>query len=162
MTWQTNSIASAGTERLGELLGKSLKPPVVLELRSDLGGGKTTFVRGLARGLGSQDPVTSPSFTLKQIYKAKNGVKISHHDFYRLDEAGIMADELAESLEDKKTITIIEWADIIANVLPESRLTVEFKITANNSEERQIIFYYPDSLIGAMEKLKTDWARIQP
>lgn len=162
MTWQTSSTASAETEALGELLGKLLSPPAVLELYSDLGGGKTTFVRGLARGAGSKDTVTSPTFTLNQIYQAKVGVKISHHDFYRLSEAGIMADELAESLEDDKTITVVEWGDVVEDVLPEDRIRIEFKPMAANTDERQIVFTYPESKTALIKKLETTWARVEP
>src|SRR3990167_2900447 len=102
MIWQTVSTNSADTERLGQLLGKLLKSPELIELRSDLGGGKTTFARGLAAGLDSKDIVASPTFTLNKIYRCRNGVELHHFDFYRLDEAGIMRDELAESLADQK------------------------------------------------------------
>src|SRR5260221_5452139 len=106
MIWQTVSTSSADTERLGQLLGQFLKNPESIELRADLGGGKATFVRGLAKGLGSKDTVTSPTFTLSKIYKAKNGKQIHHYDFYRLNEAGIMRDELAESLQSQNAITV--------------------------------------------------------
>ena len=147
---------------MGARLGRLLKPPAVLELRSDLGGGKTTFARGLARGLGSKDTVTSPTFTLNQIYTAKGGVKISHHDFYRLNEAGIMSGELAESLDDDKTITVVEWADIARGVLPDDRLTVEFNPVADNTDERTIKISYPAKFEGAIKGLETDSIIIKP
>lgn len=144
------------------MLGKLLKSPEVIELRSDLGGGKTTFVRGLARGLGSKDTVASPTFTLNRIYKAKNSFQIHHYDFYRLNEPGIMSDELAESLQDPKVVTVVEWSDIVQNVLPRKHLTVEFKPTKNNPEEREIIIVYPESKIVLMKRLETDWTGVKP
>lgn len=162
MTWQTNSIASAETEQLGQELGKLLKPPAVIELCSDLGGGKTTFVRGLARGLGSKDTVTSPTFTLNQIYKAHDGVLISHHDFYRLSDAGILSDELAESLQDDRTVTVVEWGDIVENVLPKDRLAIIFKPVADNTEERQITFNYYDKFEELIKNLETAWLKSKP
>lgn len=134
----------------------------VVELSSDLGGGKTTFVKGLARGAGSQDTVTSPTFTLNQIYQAKNGTKIAHHDFYRLSEPGIMADELAESLQDDKTITVIEWGGIVEDVLPTERITVEFKLVSSNSEKRQIVFNYPESMGKLIKQVGTEWSQLKP
>jgi tRNA threonylcarbamoyladenosine biosynthesis protein TsaE len=134
----------------------------VVELRSDLGGGKTTFVRGLVRGLGSKDIVTSPTFTLSQTYTAKGGIKIAHHDFYRLNEAGIMADELAESLNDDKTITIVEWADIVEDVLPDNTLTVEFGLTASDTDERKITFRYPAGLASVIKGLESASTKILP
>ena len=134
----------------------------MVELRSDLGGGKTTFVKGLARGAGSKDIVTSPTFTLNQIYSAKNGVRIAHHDFYRLNEPGIMADELTESLSDDKTITVVEWGDIVDDVLPGDRITVEFKPIATSTDERQIIIYYTEKMISVIKQLETDWSKLRP
>ncbi|MBI2285844.1 tRNA (adenosine(37)-N6)-threonylcarbamoyltransferase complex ATPase subunit type 1 TsaE [Candidatus Saccharibacteria bacterium] len=162
MTWQTLSTGSDETEWLGELLGRHLKPPALVELRSDLGGGKTTFVKGLARGAGSKDTVTSPTFTLNQIYHAKDGVQIAHHDFYRLKEAGIMANELAESLQDDKTITVVEWSGIVEDVLPHDRITIEFKSVTANTDERQIIFSHPGSQAGLFKRMETEWTKIEP
>ncbi len=145
------------------MLGKILKPPAVLELRSDLGGGKTTFVRGLVRGVGSEDTVTSPTFTLNNQYMSKNGsIKISHFDFYRLGEAGIMADELAESINDAKTITVVEWGAIVAEVLPAARLTIEFEPSVNSSDERHLTLTYPESDSGLIKQLQGSWEKLKP
>ncbi len=115
----------------------------VIELVSDLGGGKTTFVRGLAAGMGSRDSVHSPSFTLSNQYRA--GKRTLHHfDFYRLAEPGIMRDELAEVLADPDAVVAVEWADIVADVLPATRVTVRIKAVAETS--REFTFEYPDTL----------------
>ena len=161
MTWQMRSTSSAETERLGEALGRLLKAPTTIELQSDLGGGKTTFVRGLARGLGSADTVSSPTFVLSNIYKTKSG-EVHHFDFYRLDEPGVVADQLSESLADPGVITVVEWSKIVGDVLPEDRITVEFKPVATNTDERQISFIYPESVAVVIKKLETQWARLQP
>jgi len=157
MIWQTSSIGSADTERLGELLGKILDSNEVIELSSDLGGGKTTFTRGLARGLGSKDTVSSPTFTISRIYKCKNNLEIHHFDFYRLNKAGIVADELAESLNDKNVITVVEWSDVVQDVLPKDRLTIEFKAVADDLEEREIVIKYPEAKQGIIKTLETSW-----
>ncbi|MDO8591782.1 MAG: tRNA (adenosine(37)-N6)-threonylcarbamoyltransferase complex ATPase subunit type 1 TsaE [bacterium] len=161
MIYETVSTNSEDTQRLGQLLGRLLKSPEVVELRSDLGGGKTTFVRGLARGLGSKDSVASPTFTLNKIYKGKDS-QIHHYDFYRLYEAGIMSDELAESLQNPKVITVIEWSDVVQNVLPKERLSIEFKPTANDSEEREIAITYPETKAKLIRKLETAWQEQRP
>lgn len=162
MIYETVSTSSEGTERLGRLLGRLLKSPEIIELHADLGGGKTTFVRGLARGLGSKDMVASPTFTLSKIYKVKNGQEIHHFDFYRLYDAGIMADQLTESLESSNVITVVEWGDVVQNVLPEEKLTIEFKPTANDSEEREIRISYPETKAALVRKLETSWQELQP
>ncbi len=145
------------------MLGKILKPPAVLELRSDLGGGKTTFVRGLARGVGSKDTVTSPTFTLNNQYISSDGsTKISHFDFYRLREPGIMAGELAESINDAKTITVVEWGTIVGEVLPPRRLSIEFKPSMNNIDERQLTLTYPEDYSGFIKQLQGSWEKLRP
>jgi tRNA threonylcarbamoyladenosine biosynthesis protein TsaE len=162
MTWQMRSTSSADTERLGELLGMQLKGGEVIELRSDLGGGKTTFVRGLARGIGSKNTVTSPTFTLNKIYKAKNGLQIHHFDFYRLDQAGVVAEQWAESVGGPKNIVVIEWSDIVKGVLPKEFLTIEFLPVAADSDERSISFNYPQKLQPLITKIESDWKEVRP
>jgi tRNA threonylcarbamoyladenosine biosynthesis protein TsaE len=160
MIWQTSSTSSDDTERLGELLGSQLKGGEVIELRSDLGGGKTTFVRGLVRGAGSQDRVSSPTFTLSRIYKSKK-FYIHHFDFYRLNDPGILADQLAEALENNNVV-IIEWADIVKNVLPNERLSIEFKPVAVSADERQITFRYPEPQKQLIAFLESNWREEKP
>ena len=111
---------------LGEKLGGLLKGGEVIELVGDVGAGKTTFTKGLAVGLGIDEDVQSPSFTISRVYDARDGLLLSHYDFYRLSDAGIMASELKETTQDPKAVTVIEWADIVDGVLPETRLLIEF------------------------------------
>ena len=115
------------TLKLGEIIGKNLRGSEVIELVSDIGGGKTMLVHGIAKGAGSDDPVASPTFTLSREYKAGE-LTIEHYDFYRLDDPGIMSAELAESVGDDKTTVIIEWANIVEGVLPDNRATIEIKV----------------------------------
>jgi tRNA threonylcarbamoyladenosine biosynthesis protein TsaE len=99
---------------------------------SDLGGGKTTFTRGLARGAHSPDVVGSPTFTINKVYQTFK-FQIQHFDFYRLSDAGIVADELAEVSGDKNHVTVVEWADVVQHVLPDARLTVTFTLMPDGS-----------------------------
>lgn len=123
---QIHSESYVATEEIGRKLGKNLKGGEIIELISDLGGGKTTLVRGIARGAGSTDKVSSPTFTVSKEYQASK-LRIAHYDFYRLNDPGILAHELAETLEDKTTVVIIEWADIVADILPTDRLTIHIQ-----------------------------------
>ena len=122
---------------LGAKLGRNLRGGELVELISDLGGGKTTLVRGLARGAGAKDGVASPTFTISRVYQSLIG-KIYHYDFYRLNEAGIMADELAESLDDLAAVTVIEWSDIVKNRLPKDRLRVRISVTGENARRFEL------------------------
>lgn len=112
-------------------------------LESDLGGGKTTFTRGLARGAGSQDVVSSPTFTISNLYKSRL-FDIYHFDFYRLDDAGIIKHELVEATNDRHNIVVIEWANIIKNVLPQNKL--EIKIEHRQDNNRIINFVFTKEL----------------
>ncbi|HWB38638.1 MAG TPA: tRNA (adenosine(37)-N6)-threonylcarbamoyltransferase complex ATPase subunit type 1 TsaE [Candidatus Saccharimonadales bacterium] len=143
LIWQTNSTSSEKTLELAEQIGRKLRGGEVIELVSDLGGGKTTFVHGLAAGMGSPDIVHSPSFTLSNEYRSDK-LTLQHFDFYRLHEPGIMRDELAEILADPINVVAVEWADIVEDILPTNRLTIRIKTTGEN--ERQISLEYADNL----------------
>lgn len=151
MTWQTESTSSAQTEQLAAKLGANLRGGEVIELVSDLGGGKTTFTRGLVRGAGSRDRVASPTFTISREYKTPK-FTIAHFDFYRLGEAGVVADELAEAVGDPAYMVVVEWGEIVHDVLPKDRLTVQLQLTGENS--RQISFEYPPELEYLLKGLK--------
>ncbi|MEO7904346.1 MAG: tRNA (adenosine(37)-N6)-threonylcarbamoyltransferase complex ATPase subunit type 1 TsaE [Candidatus Saccharimonadales bacterium] len=120
----------------GARLGGLLAGGEVLELVGDVGAGKTTLTKGIATGMEIDETVQSPSFTISRLYDAPGGLQLAHYDFYRLHDAGIMADELAETAVDGKTITIIEWAGIVDGVLPVDRMTIS--ITAPSETERRV------------------------
>jgi tRNA threonylcarbamoyladenosine biosynthesis protein TsaE len=160
MIWQTSSTSSEDTEALGELLGSRLKGGEVIELRSDLGGGKTTFVRGLVKGAGSADRVSSPTFTLSRIYKTPK-FEIYHFDFYRLDDAGILSDQLAEAIQDQN-VTVVEWGDIVDEVLPKERLSIDFKPTAAGSDERRVTIFYSEIYERIIKETETGWTEVKP
>lgn len=100
-------------------------------------------MKGLALGAGSKDVVRSPSFTLSNEYKAGE-LTLHHFDFYRLDDPGILKQEVAEILDGPETVAIIEWAGILEDVLSAQRLTVTIKPTGESS--RGITFTYPEEL----------------
>lgn len=117
----------------------------VLVLVSDLGGGKTAFVRGLTRGMGSQDHVASPTFTIMREYHSPAGKPTLYHfDFYRLQEAGVVAAELEEFVHDPSAVVAIEWGAIVADVLPSERLEVHIERTGDTTRLLKLI--YPESL----------------
>ena len=122
----------------GARLGALLRGGEVIELVGDVGAGKTTLTKGVADGMRIDEDVQSPSFTISRVYDAPNGLRLAHYDFYRLHDAGIMADELHETMSDPETVTIIEWAEIIAGVLPDDRLTIAITGTASDEHARQM------------------------
>lgn len=133
-----NYITSSDTEtkKFGEEIAKKLQGGQVIELVGDVGAGKTTLAKGIASGLGVEEELQSPSFTLSRVYDLPGGGKLAHYDFYRLSDPGILADELADVTSHRDTITIIEWAEIVEDVLPKSRVTV--RISAASESSRSI------------------------
>jgi tRNA threonylcarbamoyladenosine biosynthesis protein TsaE len=161
MQWIIRSVSAEDTERIGRILASLLSPPEILELRADLGGGKTTFTKGLVMGAGSHDKVGSPTFTLNKVYKTSR-LEIHHFDFYRLDDPGVVAEQLKESLENPKVLTVVEWADIVKGALPKEHITIEFKPVADNEDERVVTFEVPESKMILIEELRNKLAESQP
>lgn len=126
------SASPEQTGRLAERIGEMLPSGVVLCLNGDLGAGKTLFVQGLARGLGIQGDVTSPTFNLMNIYKGR--LTVYHFDLYRLEQE----EELEEIgfydyTEEPDGAAVIEWADKFRSCLPEDYIEIE--ITRLEAEE---------------------------
>ena len=126
-------------KELGRKIGRLLRGGEVIELVGDVGAGKTTFTKGLAAGLEVDDDVQSPSFTISRVYPARDGLVLAHYDFYRLNDAGIMADELNETVKDAKTITVIEWGDVVAGVLPGDRLTIKMQSPTETARTLELV-----------------------
>lgn len=148
--FEVTSDSTAKTEEIGQKIGSRLKGGEVLELVSDLGGGKTTFVRGLAKGMGSADQVSSPTFKLCNIYKSKT-LELHHYDFYRLNEGGIVSDEFAESIVSPGVVVVVEWGGVVQGVLPKQRMAIT--ITPKSAASREFSFVFPGNLNYAMDKL---------
>ncbi|HEX3082281.1 MAG TPA: tRNA (adenosine(37)-N6)-threonylcarbamoyltransferase complex ATPase subunit type 1 TsaE [Candidatus Saccharimonadia bacterium] len=138
MTYEISTTSSEATQVAARRLSQLLLGGETLELVSDLGGGKTTFVQGLAAGLGYKGLVTSPTFTLSNIYELPDGRELHHYDLYRLTEGGVLADELAEDLDDPKIITVIEWPGLAEHELPKDRLTLTLEVTGE--DDRKLVF----------------------
>lgn len=139
MKFQIKSTSSDNTEQIAENVGQNIKGGEVIVLNSDLGGGKTTFTRGILRGLGSDDVVSSPTFTISKVYSSPKFI-VHHFDFYRLNDPGIIANELAEVMQDTNSVVVIEWADIVLNVLPKN--TIYINIDYDLEDSRFITFAY--------------------
>ena len=110
--------------------------PHVIELIGDVGTGKTTFVRGLAQGLGIKEPVTSPSFTISKSYAIPQGGRLIHYDFYRLDDPGLMTEDLRDSIKDPANIVVIEWGNSVSDMLPDNHIVI--RIQYNNDNTRTV------------------------
>ena len=119
----------ASTSDMGENTAEEPVGAIAIELIGDVGVGKTTFTRGLAKGFGVKEPITSPSFTISKAYALPNGGRFIHYDFYRLSSPGLMADDLAENLLDPRNIIVIEWGESVSGLLPERHIKLGLAYT---------------------------------
>ena len=111
------------TERFAEMLAKTFAGGEVILLHGDLGAGKTHFVKGLAKGLGVDDVITSPTFALHNSYRGR--LVLNHFDFYRIDDAEEVAIlGLDEFFYDKQGVSAIEWSENIKDLLPRNCISV--------------------------------------
>lgn len=134
---------------LGAACGAAARGGEVFELRGDIGAGKTTFTKGLAKGLSVDDDVQSPTFTISRAYDGRDDMRLVHYDFYRLPDAGIMREELQDVLQDDRAIVVIEWSDVVSGVLPDDRLQLDIRplpdagrsvrITAGGEKSRRLL-----------------------
>src|SRR5512142_141389 len=125
------------TRRIGMRLGGALQTGDVICLQGDLGAGKTTFVQGIARGWGSLDSVSSPTFILVNMYRGANEKRLFHMDAYRLDSTP-EAEELDLDTMLAEGALIIEWPERMEKLIPEERLWVQLEYI--NEDEREMKF----------------------
>ena len=140
------STSSSQTKQIGENLARKKlrvleKKALVVSLEGDLGGGKTTFLQGFARGLGIKKRILSPTFVLMKKFKIpkKSPSKFQyfyHIDCYRIKEPKeILALGFEKIISDPGNIVAIEWADRIKKILPKGRVIIKFRFINQNSRE---------------------------
>jgi tRNA threonylcarbamoyladenosine biosynthesis protein TsaE len=124
------TASAAATQKLAAELAAALPPDTTLALHGDLGVGKTTFVQGLARGLGVTEPVTSPTFNIYTIHRGPRevGRTLVHLDAYRLDGPRQVEDLLLEDFLVSPWCLAVEWPDRIAGWLPAGALHLDLGI----------------------------------
>lgn len=122
----TKTTTPEETLRFGEELGKELTPNTVIALQGDLGAGKTTLVKGIARGLNIEEEITSPTFVIISEYPG--WLPLYHMDLYRISGIDEFLDLGAEELFYSGGITVIEWSERIRSILPPDciRITITF------------------------------------
>ena len=132
-------LVEFGREMGKEILEKN-KFPVIFELVGDVGAGKTTLTRGIAEGLGVKEPVTSPSFMISKRYLIPcsgefRGGELVHYDFYRLEEVGLMKNELEETLGEENAVVVIEWGESVRGILPKETKTIKINYLEDGGRE---------------------------
>lgn len=120
------SFSAEDTFALGKKIGETAEPGTVYTLIGDLGVGKTVFTQGIAEGLGITEPICSPTFTIVQVYE-EGRLPFYHFDVYRIGDAEEMDEIGYEDYFYGEGLTIIEWANLIEEILPESyqQITIE-------------------------------------
>jgi len=134
---RTMSFSDRDTEELGRRLGQALKPGSFIALEGDLGAGKTAFTRGIARGLGIDDPITSPTYTLVQEYEGR--LPLYHFDVYRLDDPDEFLEIGAEEYFYGEGVTVVEWPQQVEDYLPSERLVVRIE-KGSKDNERELVW----------------------
>lgn len=116
------------TNQLAEKIASKLSVPALITLSGDLGAGKTTFTKGLAKALGINATITSPTFTILKSYEEE--VTLHHIDAYRLE--GIVQDLGFEEIFDEDAICVVEWFDYIEYALPKDRLQISISLDGDD------------------------------
>ena len=117
------SFSAEETYALGKKLGEEAKPGAVYCLSGDLGVGKTVFTKGFAAGLGITEPVSSPTFTIVQIYE-EGRLPLYHFDVYRIEDIEEMEEIGYEDCFYGEGVCLVEWAELIKEILPENRTKI--------------------------------------
>lgn len=133
MTIHTTSAEE--TRAVAAALGSQLVAGDLVLLVGDLGAGKTAFAQGLARGLGVEEPVTSPTFTIVQEYAGR--LPLAHVDVYRLDRVQDLYDLGFDELVDGEGVTVVEWGDLVEQVVPAEHVVV--RIEPGNADTERVL-----------------------
>ncbi|MBS9336244.1 tRNA (adenosine(37)-N6)-threonylcarbamoyltransferase complex ATPase subunit type 1 TsaE [Fructobacillus papyrifericola] len=126
----------AQTQALAEKIAALAKPGLVITLNGDLGAGKTTFTKGFAQALGVTDRVKSPTFNILNTYETGR-IPLYHFDAYRLEESGA-ADQGFEDYLGTDGVSLIEWPQFMADLLPNDRLVMTFERGGRGENDRVI------------------------
>jgi tRNA threonylcarbamoyladenosine biosynthesis protein TsaE len=135
------SNSSDETFSLGRTLGEKLEEKSVVALYGDLGAGKTIFAKGIAAGLGIIGDITSPTFSLMEIYEGE--IMLYHFDLYRIEDQNEFTNLSFEEYWEGDGVSVIEWPEIAENILPPKRINVHIEYIDEN--RRNITIEYPDN-----------------
>lgn len=135
MNYKIISNSDMDTIELAQNIESEKFPNMVVCMEGDLGSGKTLFTKAFAKSMGISENITSPTFNIIKEYDGEEGYKLYHMDVYRLSES--KEDIGISEYFNKGGVTIIEWADLISDILPKDRLDIRIKIV----DENKRVFY---------------------
>jgi tRNA threonylcarbamoyladenosine biosynthesis protein TsaE len=146
------SDSQSSTERLGEKLAPHLTSGDVILLSGDLGAGKTQLTKGIARGLGVAEPVTSPTFNILLVHSGR--IPLYHFDLYRLEEPDELDDIDYWGTLESDGVSVVEWGDRFSEALPADGLDVSLAITGDDARDIEVRALGPRG-----EALALEWQR---
>jgi tRNA threonylcarbamoyladenosine biosynthesis protein TsaE len=138
--WRREAATADDTIAAGEAFAKVLQSSDIVLLSGTLGAGKTTFVKGVARGLGVRERITSPTFTMVREHHCDNdlGIVTLHHcDVYRVATLDEVVDLALGELVEESGVALIEWGELAASIFGRDVMTIDFVV--NNEEKRTLI-----------------------
>lgn len=142
------------TFELGEKIAKNAKPGQVFSLIGDLGTGKTVFTKGMAAGLGITEPVSSPTFTIVQIYE-EGRMPFYHFDVYRIGDIEEMDEIGYEDYFYGKGISLVEWANLIEELMPENTIKIQIEKNLEKGFDYRCVTIEPgDAVLDSVKEKK--------
>ncbi|MBC3886894.1 tRNA (adenosine(37)-N6)-threonylcarbamoyltransferase complex ATPase subunit type 1 TsaE [Acetobacterium paludosum] len=151
LTKTIKTKSSQETYDFGKHLGEALSFPLVIFLRGEMGAGKTVFAKGFVKGMGIDDEVTSPTYTIVNEYG--DPPRVFHFDLYRLQDGGELYEMGFEDYLNQEGTLILEWPDLLLDDSFEHKLEITLKSDFHSPDEREIILVTSDVKI---EQLLSD------
>lgn len=150
------TFSEKDTLELGKKIGTSARSGMIILLKGDLGTGKTVLTRGLARGLGIEGPITSPTYTLIHEYQGR--LPLYHFDIYRLNDSDEMYDLGYDEFFYGRGVTVVEWPERMGDLLPHEYLGITIEKSPGDDADKRIIRIIP---VGKVyEEFKEGWIDI--
>ncbi len=157
MSWQRLCATAEDTIAAGEAFAQVLSSGDIVLLSGTLGDGKTTFVKGVARGLGVSERITSPTFTMVREHRCANALGIEtlqHGDVYRVESLDEVLDLALSELVEDSAVALVEWGELAASVFGRDVMTIDFRVEADDAR----ILTVGGDLADARAALLDRWA----
>lgn len=152
--WRRRTLSAEETEAAGEALARALRPGDVVLLTGELGAGKTTFARGVGRGLGARGRVTSPTFTLVHEHACDNDLgvaRLEHADLYRTGDAAEVLDLALGELVEESAVALVEWGDLAPSAFGRDVLVVDLCVEGDDARRVTVSGPLADARAEALE-----------
>ena len=140
----TQEMQKIGKDLAKKIIRRDNKKALIVGLEGELGSGKTTFIQGLAKGLGIEELITSPTFVIMKRYNFPKG-ELYHIDCYRIDLKDLIELDFKEIINNPKNIVVIEWAEKVREILPRNTVWLKFEYLDRNKRLIQGLSFSNDN-----------------